>query len=67
MRMDESWIMLDMEDLEVEGRGVGGGGRWGEIMQGNISRSTGLEERIPENLGLKPDCKEFSTTLSKQG
>ena len=30
--MDESWIMLDMEDLEVEGRGVGGGGRWGEIM-----------------------------------
>lgn len=23
--MDESWIMLDREDLEVEGRGVEGG------------------------------------------
>lgn len=57
--------MLDMEDLKVEGRGVEGGRGWGEIMQGNISRSTGLEERIPENLGLKPDCKEFSTTLGR--
>ena len=34
-------------------------------MSGNISRSTGLEERIHENLGFKPDCKEFSTTLSR--
>ena len=57
--------MLDMEDLKVEGRGVEGGRGGGEIMQGNISRSTGLEERIPENLGLKPDCKEFSTTLGR--
>ena len=32
MRMDESWIMLDMEDLKVEGRGVEGGRGWGEIM-----------------------------------
>lgn len=49
--MDENWIMLDREDLEVEGRGIGGGGEGREIMSGNISRSTVLEERIHENLG----------------
>ena len=49
--MDENWIMLDREELEVEGGGVGGGGDGREIMSGNISRSTGLEERIHENLG----------------